>query len=722
MIRLEEIVDEILSYNSDADVDYVRKAYIFSAKVHLGQKRQSGEPYLSHPIEVAMILAHMRMDVVTIAAGLLHDTLEDTPTTPEELNEFFGPDLTYLVQALTKISKIQFKTKEAQQAENFRKMIIAMGRDIRVIVIKLADRLHNMRTLEHLRPAKQEAISQETQDIYAPLANRLGIGWMKSELEDLCFKYLKPDKYREIEQQVAKRREELEEYIRDLKKIVERSLKEQGYTADVKGRPKHFYSIYLKMDRQKVTFDEVYDLLALRIILPDNDKTACYGVLGLIHSLWPPVAGRFKDYISVPKSNLYQSLHTTVLGPKGERVEFQIRTEEMDKVAEEGIAAHWKYKEKSSIGEKDDQRFAWLRQLMESQQDIKDDREFLDTLRLDLFSDVVYVFTPRGDVREFPRGSTPIDFAYSIHSDIGDQCVGARVNGKIVPLRQELETGDVVEIQTQTGHNPSRDWLKHVKTAKAKTRIKHWLKIEEHRQSVELGQELLEKELRRHNLPTSKLTKPEELGRILPEFNCPSDEQLFAEIGSGKVSSLAVVRALAPETVKAEEKSEKSFFSKLIKKTAKTPEKGVKISGIDNVMIHYSKCCSPIPGDEIIGFITRGRGITIHAADCPNVTGVAFDRERMVKVDWEQAEQAKIKAYTARITVFTVDKPGILAKITSAITESEANINQAQVSALEGKKAVCNFSVEIDNREHLGRLMKRIDQLDGVLEVKRVMS
>ncbi|HAK59087.1 MAG TPA: GTP pyrophosphokinase, partial [Nitrospiraceae bacterium] len=484
-IRLEDIVEQIQHDRPEADVELLRRAYVFSAKAHQGQVRLSGEPYMNHPIEVASILADLRLDAATVAVGLLHDTIEDTTSTVEEITSLFGDEVGLLVEGMTKLSRMELRGRELREAENFRKMMVAMAKDIRVILIKLADRLHNMRTLKFLPPDRQKYIAQETLDIYAPLANRLGIAKIKIELEDLSLMYLHPEVYKELSDRVARRRIERKEYISDLTEIVKKRLAEHDFKGEVTGRPKHFYSIYQKMQKQAISFEDVYDLIAIRIIT--DTKVACYSILGLIHSLWTPVAGRFKDFIGVPKSNLYQSLHTTVIGPKGERVEFQLRTEDMHRIAEEGIAAHWRYKEKSSISQREEQQFAWLRQLLEFQRDVPDAKEFMETVKGDLFPDMVYVFTPIGDVKELPLGSTPVDFAYSVHTDVGHQCVGAKVNGRIVPLKYQLQNGDRVEVISQTGHTPSRDWLKYVKTSKARTRVRAWLKTEERRRSIFLG-------------------------------------------------------------------------------------------------------------------------------------------------------------------------------------------------------------------------------------------
>jgi GTP diphosphokinase / guanosine-3',5'-bis(diphosphate) 3'-diphosphatase len=714
-VRLEDIVERIQNYNPDADVDLLRRAYIYSAKVHQGQTRLSGESYLNHPIEVAAILASLKLDAATVAAGLLHDTIEDTTATPEEIKEMFGDDVAGLVDGLTKLSRMELQSREQREAENFRKMIVAMAKDIRVILIKLADRLHNMRTLKSLPPEKQKRIAQETLDIYAPLANRMGISKIKVELEDLSFMYLNPEVYDDLVRKVNQRRIERESYINELIEIMKQQLGEHGYKGDVKGRPKHFYSIYQKMLKQGIAFEDIYDLIAIRIIT--DTKVNCYAILGLIHSLWTPVPGRFKDFIGVPKSNLYQSLHTTIIGPKGERVEFQIRTEEMHRLAEEGIAAHWRYKEKSAISQRDERQYAWLRQLLEWQKDVPDAKEFMETVKGDLFPDVVYVFTPRGDVKELPLGSTPVDFAYSVHTDIGHQCVGAKVNGKIVPLKHELRNGDKVEVTTQTGHTPSRDWLKFVKTSKARTRIKAWLKIEERRRSMLLGKELFEKELKKHELSPSKFIKSDELLGVAKDMSQNTIDDLMAAIGYGKVSAHLVANKLAPDKVHIEpvpKKSLKSFF-----RPAKPASGGMKISGMDNMLIHLSKCCNPVPGDKILGFITRGRGVSVHTADCTNIGDLTFDKDRLVDVSWGDL---KAGAHSVKISVQTKDKPGLLASVSSSISAAEANITHAEVTTKEDKQAMLIFTIDIRDVEHLNRIIKNIEAIKGVIDVKRIRT
>jgi GTP pyrophosphokinase len=675
----------------------------------------SGESYLIHPLDVAKILSELKLDPATVAAGILHDTIEDTTSTLEEIRELFGDEVAKLVDGMTKLSRMELQSREEREAQNFRKMIVAMSNDIRVILIKLADRLHNMRTLSFLPPEKQKRTAQETLDIYAPLANRLGIQKFKTELEDLSFRYLHPEEYREIADKVAQKRLERQAYIDELIQVVRMQLAEHGYEGEVKGRPKHFYGIWQKMQKQGISFDDVYDLIAVRIIT--DSKVNCYAILGLIHSLWTPVPGRFKDFIGVPKSNLYQSLHTTVVGPKGERVEFQIRTEEMHRLAEEGIAAHWRYKEKSAMSQSEEQQFAWLRQLLEWQSDLTDAKEFMDTVKGDLFPDVVYIFTPKGDVRELPQGSTPVDFAYAVHTDIGHQCVGAKINGKIVPLKHVLRNGDRIEIITQAGHTPSRDWLKFVKTSKARTRIKAWVKTEERRRSILIGKELLEKDLRKHDLNPSKVFKSDDIHRVAHELSHNTLDDMLAAIGYGKVSAHMVANKLAPDRPHVEPLPKKPHKKPATEK--KSSGGGMNISGMDNMLFHLSKCCNPVPGDRVVGFITRGRGISVHTADCPNATELTLDKERVIDVSWGDFRPS---AHSVKITVRTQDRPGILANVSSSISAAEANISHAAVTTGEDKQATLNFTIDIKDVEHLNRILKNIETIDGVMDVKRVKA
>jgi len=717
-IGIEELIEKVRRYNPEAQVELIRRAYDFSAQAHEGQLRRSGEPYLAHPLAVAEILTALRLDVPAIVAGLMHDTIEDTIRTRAQIEEEFGKDIARLVEGVTKIGKIHFKSYEETQAENFRKMLISMADDIRVILIKLADRLHNMRTIEHLDLTQQKKIAQETIEIYAPLANRLGIGWMRSELEDLCFKTLKPDAYAALADRVAKRLEEREEYIREVTGIVKAKLAEHGLAGEVAGRPKHLYSVYQKMEAQEISFEEIYDLTAVRVIT--DTQMNCYAIMGLIHSLWRPVPGRFKDYIGVPKSNHYQSLHTTVAGPKGEHVEFQIRTRDMHRVAEEGIAAHWTYKERGEIDERDKLVFTWLRQLLESEQDLTDNRQFMESVKLNLYSDVVYVFTPKGAVKELVKGATPIDFAYAIHTEIGDHCSGAKVNGKMAPLKYQLRNGDTVEIMTSPGQVPHKDWLKFVKMPRAKTKIKHWLRIEEAKRSLELGKRLLEKELRRHNLALGAFLKNGRLQELAHESGLAAPDDLLTAIGYGRVSAMHIASRLLPEGMEpSAARATPEVADKAAAKRAAGEEKGVKVRGATDLMMHLSKCCSPVPGDRIIGYITRGRGLTIHTADCPNLDALDYDKARLVEVDWDTAHRSTVPV---KISTLTVDKPGMLANVSAAITNADANISRAEITTREDRKALLDFIVEIQNTAHLDRVLKAVERIDGVLQTRRIRS
>ncbi len=720
-MRIEGVLDSIHEYHPQADVEPVMRAYVFAAKAHKGQERISGEPYLTHPLEVAGILTELRLDTGTIAAGLLHDAVEDTHATLAEIKELFGPEVAAVVDGVTKLSRIPFSTREEAQAENIRKMILAMSKDIRVILVKLADRLHNMRTLDPLPDAKRRLIAQETLDIYAPLAHRLGISWIKAELEDLALRHLDPQAYHDLAALIARKRQEREGDINEAIRLLEGKLAEVDVKAQITGRPKHFYSIYKKMHDQKKEFDEIYDLTAVRVIT--SSLKDCYGTLGVIHTLWKPISHRFKDFIAVPKSNGYQSLHTTVIGPKGDPVEIQIRTREMHRVAEEGIAAHWKYKEGKSSVDPSDQSFVWLRQLMEWQRELKDSKEFLDTLRVDLFPDEVYVFTPRGDVRQFPKGATPIDFAFAIHTDVGLRCVGAKISGRLVPLRTELQNGDIVEIVTSPNHVPSKDWLKIVKTPRARSKVRQWIKNEERTRSVSLGRDLLDKEIRRLGKSPNQLLRPEAVELALERYGFATDEELFAALGYGKVSPRqAVSRLLPPEEYQALTEAEESRDKKSERKSARPrpAEEGVRIRGVDDILVRFSKCCSPVPGDEIIGFITRGRGVSVHTADCPNAVSLMADPERQIAVSWDGKQK---EPHQVRIRVeISKDRPGVLAEITTAISSTNANITQADIRVTEEGMGVNNFVLEVSDLRQLQATMRAIQKVDGVVGVERVRS
>jgi len=714
MLRFNEIAEQVESYNSSADLGLLEKAYVFSAKVHQGQVRRSGEPYLIHPLEVAGILTKMKLDVATVATGLLHDTIEDTLTTLEEVKEHFGDEIAHLVDGVTKISQISFQTREEQQAENFRKMILAMVKDIKVILIKLADRLHNMRTLHFLDPQKQQEIAQETLEIYAPIANRLGIDWIKTELEELAFRYLEPQAYKELSQQVAKTKKERERYVEKVRGIITQKLNELGIKGQVTGRVKQLSSIYQKMRRQGVEFHEVYDITAFRIIV--GTVKECYESLGIIHSLWLPVPGKFKDYIALPKGNMYQSLHTTVIGPYGERIEIQIRTQEMHRISEEGIAAHWRYKENGKITEEDAKRFSWLRQLLEWQTDLEDNREFLQTVKVDLFPTEVYVFTPNGEVKEFPTGATPVDFAYSIHTDVGHQCVRAKVNGRLVPLNYQLKNGDAVEIVTSAKHHPSRDWLKFVKTSRAKAKILQWIKAQQREKSIALGRDVCERDFKKFDLKFSTFWKSGAVEKVAHEFSLTSGEELLASIGYGKITAQQVIGRLAPEKLRTDEKKEEEGrLEKVIKRMTSRPRGFVKIDGIDNVLMSFAGCCNPLPGDKIVGFITRGRGVTIHTTDCINA--LTADTKRRIEARWALDEDA---TFPTRIRIYSADKKGMLAAISSSISGNKVNITGAHIKTTDDGNAESTFDIEIGNLKHLKKVINALQKIAGVLKVERI--
>jgi GTP diphosphokinase / guanosine-3',5'-bis(diphosphate) 3'-diphosphatase len=712
MIRLNDILEKVSRNFPSLDLSLIEKAYVYTAKVHLGQVRLSGEPYLIHPLEVAAILADMKMDIATVAAGLLHDTVEDTFATPEEIRELFGPEIGALVDGLTKISKMTLATHEEQQSENFRKMLLAMSKDIRIVIIKLADRLHNMRTLQYLEKESQVKIAQETLDIYAPIAGRLGIDRIKTELEDLTLRYLHPEEYQKLAAAIAWKKEEREKYIQEVTSIISEKLVSYGLAGRVSGRPKHFHSIYRKMKAQNLEFEQVFDLIAFRIIL--GEIKDCYEALGIIHSLWKPVPGRFKDYIAMPKGNGYQSLHTTVIGPYGERVEIQIRTEEMNRTAEEGIAAHWQYKEGKAFDPKDSRQISWVRQLLEWHQDLRDPREFIETVKIDLFPDEVYVFTPKGAVKQFPIGATPVDFAYGIHTEIGHQCVGAKVNGKIVPLRYQLQNGDTIEIVTASNHRPSKDWLKSVKTSRARTKIRQWVKAEARERSVDLGREICEREFKKYHLDFAKFLKSEELKKIIGDFSIQTAEDLMAEVGYGNISCRQIVGKLVPPDKLEKGKVEESRLKRLADRIRREPS-GIQIRGVSDMMVRFGKCCNPLPGDRITGYITRGRGVTVHTADCPNALG--SDPERMIQVSWNMQEKA---VHAVRVRVTCNDKKGLLADISQALASSDINIIRAQTITTEDRKAICNFELEVRDLKHLQGAFRSLTKLKDVLKVERM--
>lgn len=704
-VTIDALIRKVLSYNPGADAELLNRVYAFSRDAHRSQTRDAGTPYISHPLSVAGILAGIKMDVPSIAAGLLHDTIEDAETTLRDIKESFGAEVAFLVDSLTKLSRIEFKTKEEAQAENFRKMLLAMSKDIRVIIIKFADRLHNMRTIHFLPEERRNRIATETLEIYAPLANRLGIGWLRVEFEDLCFKTLLPDLYDVLTKKVAKRKEEQEGYIKEVAEAVEARLRQEGLNGRVFGRVKHYYGIYQKMQEHGIPFEQVHDVIGLRIITDTNAN--CYTIMGIIHSLWTPIPGRFKDYIAMPKSNMYQSLHTTVIGPGGERVEFQIRTEDMNRIAEEGIASHWKYKERGSFEDRDNKYISWLRDLIKSQkEDPRDAREFLEAVKGEVMPEVVYVFTPKGKIIELPVGSTPVDFAYSIHTQVGHRCVGAKVNGKIVPLRYQLLNGDVVEAITSSSHGPSRDWLKFVVSQRAKNRIKQWIKAEERTQSVELGTKLLDAEMRKHHLRLSAY-KPEELQSVARTFSLQSFEDLLVSVGYGKVSPQQVAHRLLPE---------KPHEETMLKAEKPKEQKGIRIKGVDQILYHTAKCCFPVPGDALVGFVTRGRGVTIHRRDCHNLESLAVDDTRCVDVEWKPEGEA---TSTAKLILETVDRPGMLADLSALISSMNVNISHVEATTSQERKARITMSLNVRDKLQLTGLIQKIMQTEGVLRVSR---
>ncbi|PKN60072.1 MAG: GTP pyrophosphokinase [Deltaproteobacteria bacterium HGW-Deltaproteobacteria-11] len=713
MLRITDILDKTQDYLSPEEQEMIEKAYIFSASVHQGQVRLSGEPYLTHPMEVAGILSDMKLDASTIISGLLHDTVEDTLATINQIREGFGKDVAFLVEGLTKISKITFGSQEERQAENFRKMMLAMSSDIRILLVRLADRIHNMRTLSFQPPSRQQYIAKETIELYAPLANRLGINWMKVEMEDLSFQYLHSEAYLGLARRVAQSREKRDQYTEEVKGVIRAELERFELKGEVDGRAKHFFSIYKKMEEQHLQFDEVYDLIAFRVILESDQEKSCYEALSVVHALWKPVPGRFKDYIAMPKANNYRSLHTTVIGPHGQRVEIQIRTRAMHEWAEEGIAAHWRYKEKQYSRGDDAEQIKKLRELLESQQELKNPREFMSNLKMALFPDEVYVFTPNGDVKSFPKGATPIDYAYSIHTDVGNQCIGAKVNRNIVPLKYQLQNGDAVEILPQSGHHPSKDWLKYAVTSRARSKIKNWIKTEERTKSIDLGKDMLDKEFKRHHLKFGSFAKSNEFKKILEEYKLNSLEDLLASVGYGKLSPRHVVRLLLPEEAV---KGEDVPAEKPKKKAPSVSAPGISLTGVEDVMVRYAKCCDPIPGDEIIGFISRGRGITIHTTQCPHIH--EFDSERLIDVHWSIKEKQN---YPVGMRVICRDKKGLLAELSAVISVLDINISHAEIDTRQhDMQAICEFKLDVMDLDQFNEVVAALKKLNSVISVERV--
>jgi GTP pyrophosphokinase len=707
--RIEDIAEQIQSYHPAGDLDMLRRAYIFSAGAHQGQVRRSGEPYLSHPLEVSGILADLKLDIPTVTSGLLHDTVEDTGTTSEQIEKMFGREVAVIVDGVTKISQMQFATHAERQAENMRKMILAMALDIRVILVKLADRLHNMRTLGFLSAKKQTEIAEETIDIYAPLASRLGMHKIQLELEDLCLFHLNTDMYHQIRDGIADKRGERESFIREVNEIISRKVTEFGITCRVEGRPKHIYGIYKKILQQSLTLDQVFDIVGFRIIV-DNIRD-CYAALGVIHSIFKPIPGRFKDYINLPKANGYQSLHTAVIGPRAARMEVQIRTLEMHQYSENGIAAHWRYKEGDKLNDQETQRFQWLRSLLEWQRDLKDPTEFLSSVRQSLLTEdaYVYVFTPVGDVRELPAGATPVDFAYTVHTEVGHHCSGAKVNGQIVPLKYQLQNGDTIQILTNKNGTPSKDWLGFVVTTKARNRIRQWFKVEEKERATTLGKEILEKEFRKEQLSFKQLTKDGELDRVAKELSLPSVDDLVAAVGFGQVSVRMVVNRLKKQDEPTPPPIERAILP------TKKHKEGIKVRGVDDVLVRFAGCCTPLPGEGIVGYITQGRGVTVHSSRCKSL--IHMDAERRIDVEWEFEEGV---TYPVRLQVVANDSTGVLAELSGAIAEARANILQAHAESTAEGKAVDEFTIQVRDQDHLRQVITNLRKIKSVDRVVRL--
>ncbi len=718
-MRLQKIISAVQDYHPDPDLDAIRRAYAFVAKHHAGQTRASGEPYITHVTEVALLASKLKLDLASVVAGLLHDTVEDTPVTIGDIAADFGSNVAQLVDGVTKLSRVNFSSRAEEQAENFRKMLLAMARDIRVLLIKLCDRTHNMRTLEFLSESRQVRIAQETKDIYAPLAHRLGIYWMKSELEDLSFRYLQPTAFEEVKSQVKQKKKERQRYIDDVVRLLSRELNEHSVEGEVVGRPKSFYSIYSKMQLQGLTFDEIYDLIAFRIIVPTTMD--CYAALGVVHAAWKPIPGRFKDYIAMPKPNGYRSLHTAVFGPKGSRIEIQIRTQEMHDVAEKGIAAHWIYKE-SEGGQKkvsgSTVEFTWLKDLLESESLLRDPVEFMSLVKDDLFPHEVYVFSPRGDLIALPQDSTAIDFAYRIHSEVGHHCAGARVNGQQVPLSYKLQNGDSVEILTSKNQVPHKDWLRFVMSSKAKQRIRSWLKTEERLQSITVGKELLAKDLRKVKFGIAKLEKDGRLKSIAQDLGYNDIELLYAEIGYGKLNTARVVESLLPEEADIEEKlaEEETALQRIFQRAASAfrERSGIKVNGMEGVVFRFARCCDPLPGDELVGFVTRGRGVTIHKRGCAQT--MSFDPRRFVDVTWDTSVKT---LRTVNIQVCSIDRIGLLASLTNCISSAGVTIISAQASPLPNGQAANTFELKVESVAQVDSVIRAIQRVKGVAKVER---
>jgi GTP diphosphokinase / guanosine-3',5'-bis(diphosphate) 3'-diphosphatase len=702
------------------DLEIIRKAYEFSQKHHAGQTRASGKPYLVHPLEVALVLAEMKMDPVAVAAGLLHDSVEDTSVTIVDIRKEFGEQVAHIVEGVTKISKIDFATREEQQAENLRKMMLAMVDDIRVVLIKLADRLHNMRTLEHLPPDRQQKIAQETLDIYAPIAHRLGMGKIRGELEDLGFRFLDPIGYQQVHDAVETRRKPGEQFLARVGQTLRDKLKEAGITATVESRIKRLYSVHKKLQRQHISADQVYDLCAMRVITQSVQD--CYAVLGIVHNVWRPVPGRIKDFIAMPRPNFYQSLHTSVIADDGMPFEVQIRTEEMHKMAEEGIAAHWKYKD-GPVSAQDEQRLSWLRQVVEWQRDVSDPNEFLSTLKIDLYPEEVYTFTPKGKVVVLPRESTPIDFAYTIHTEVGHSCVGAKVNGRMVPLRHKLHSGDIVEILTQTGHKPSRDWLAAVKSSRARNKIKHWLNLHQRERAIEIGRKLIEKEARKYHVAFKEI-KDEELLKIASDYGLGRADDLMAGIGYGKYSARQVLGRLAPAgtepSLEGEEDKTGGISSVVRRVFGGDHHNTIRVKGHDDLLVYRARCCNPIRGEAVVGYVTRGKGVAVHSLNCPNVVNLMYEPERKIDVEWARDDETPA-SYPVKLTVFCDDRFGMLKQITGVIGDAKTNIRNIEARTNNGQASV-DAVLDVADLQHLELIIDGLRKIPGVHDVQRLQK
>ncbi|SMB95685.1 GTP pyrophosphokinase [Desulfonispora thiosulfatigenes DSM 11270] len=717
---IQELLTQVLQNNSKADVELIKRAYNYAKDAHEGQLRNSGEPYITHPLAIAHILASLGLDAATIAAGLLHDVVEDTDIDIKEIENKFGDEIALLVDGVTKLSRIEYKSKELRQIESYRKMFLAMSKDIRVMLIKLADRLHNMRTLKHQSFWKQREIAKETLEIFSPLASRLGIFKIKWELDDLSLRYLEPEKYYYLVEQISMKRKEREEFInRVIETLNDEITNKANIEADISGRPKHFYSIYVKMEKKGKDLNEIYDLIAIRIIV--NSVKDCYGTLGIIHTLWKPIPGRFKDYIAMPKPNLYQSLHTSVIGPKGNPLEIQIRTWDMHRTAEYGIAAHWLYKEASKQKTQVGDQLTWLKQIKELQNELQDPKEFMETLKLDLFTDLVFIFSPKGDVYELPAGSTPIDFAYRVHTEIGHSCIGSKVNSRIVPLDYELKTGDIVEVlTTKQANGPSRDWIKMVKSSQAKNKIRQWFKREKREVNYIRGKETLEKELRKQGLDENTLTKPDKLSNIAKKLGFNNNEDLLVAIGDGAVTSAQVILKLKDEygkETKIIDTNELLVVKQPQKLSSNQNSQGVRIKGIDNVLVRFSRCCNPLPGDKIIGFITRGRGVSIHREDCPNVKVYKIEEpERLLEAAWDEVKKSN---FQVEIKIVALDRLRLTSEVMLIIGDSRTHINGINARVKRGY-AYIDVKVSVNNLEELNILIEKIRRVKDVVEVQRI--